>query len=490
VTANSSQPFSCRAKFFCGASLGAALLLAGANAKPADYNDTHWGTTVDGLKAGVRLEPIERMEYHPGEVLKLVIEFDVELNHRLKVPKAALWQYSDVHIVEPNGQEFAWNLGGIHFQDHEIKIDSGDWEQYTDRDEEPYTVEIRLAKNNSDWIDVKTGRIAPFSLIASGSYKAWIECSVVAGKNPPRNAWQGTIKSGEVSYTVAELPLEKRRNIVTMEQQNKIDAWRALLKVKTPEAPGEPLTSMLKQEVLYTENEGLAQKLVEIAKSGQTAALPILLARSGSIKDGQAGIDGPYLNELAQYILEVEKQNENSKSEADNPRLSSSFDPVILYLRYHPDDSNIHRQAVAALSNLARSGRAVGGWHSLWAPVPYAWAALQELGELKTGMTRQQAEGLLGPPDDLSTGQFRFGGGLGGGGGGGFQAARAKDDAAQKTQENPAELQWTAPLRPGFENPLPVVLKAEFKDGKTTGWKIHWPGEYHGKNPFGMPDGG
>jgi hypothetical protein len=492
VKAHFLTAISWEAKIFCRASFGAALLLASTRVIAADYADTHWGTPVDGLKAGVRLEPIKRTEYHPGEVLKLVLEFDVELGHRPRVPMAALWQFADVHIVGSTGREFAWNPGGIHFKDAETKIDSDDWERYSDRDEEPYTAEIRLAKSNTNWVDVKTGQVAPFSLVPPGNYKAWIECTVVAGKNPPRDAWQGSIKSGEVTYTMAELPVEKRHNAVTTEQQNQLNAWTALLKVKTSEASGEPMTSILTQEVTLAENEGLAQKLVEITKSGQADALPILLARVGNLNNGQTGIDGPYLKQLAEYILEVDKQNENQKAEAGKPRFSATFDPVILYLRDHPDDSDIHRKAVGALSHLARSRSSPARWTSFWAPVPYAWAGLQELGELKSGMTRQQAEELLGPPDDLLAGQFRFGNGLGGGGfgGGGFGGSGgAQAAAAGKTPENPTELQWTAPMLPGHENPLPVVLKSQLKDGKTTAWKIHWPGEFHGKTPYGMPGG-
>jgi hypothetical protein len=480
-----------KAKVFYWISVGAALLLTGSRVIAADYNDAFWGTAVDGLKAGVRLEPIERTEYHPGEVLKLVIQFDVELDHRIRVPMEALWQYSDVHIVGPTGQEFAWNPGGIHFKDTQFKVDSDGWKKYTDTDKEPYTAEIRLANSNAHWVDVKTGLPAPCPLNAPGNYKAWIECTVVAGKNPPRNAWKGSVKSGEVTYTVAELPVEKRQNVVTTEQQNQINAWLALLKVKTNEASGEPMTNILTQEVSYTENEGLAQKLVEITKSDQADALPILLARTGNINNGGGGIDGPYLKQLAQYILEIDKQNENQKAEGDKRRLSAIFDPVILYLRYHSDDWDIQRQAVESLSHLARSKNSPARWTSFWAPVPYAWAALQELGELKTEMTRQQAEDLLGPPDDLLAQQFRFGNGTGRGGGAiGTEAlAAAKAAATAKTPENPTELQWTAPMRPGSENPLAVILKAELKGGKITAWKIHWPGEFHSKIPYGMPGG-
>jgi hypothetical protein len=52
-------------------------VLAGVRAGFADDFSTHWGEAVGGLKAGVRLEPAERTQLHPGEVLNLVVEFDV-----------------------------------------------------------------------------------------------------------------------------------------------------------------------------------------------------------------------------------------------------------------------------------------------------------------------------------------------------------------------------------------------------------------------------
>ncbi|HTQ38748.1 MAG TPA: hypothetical protein VMJ32_06955 [Pirellulales bacterium] len=469
----------------------ALLVLASTRVIAADYNDTHWGAPVDGLKAGVRLDPIDRTEYHPGEVLNLVMEFDAELNHPFRVPMAALCEYATVHVVGPDGRECIWDPGGTDREDAGIKIEADEWEPYNDADEEPYTAPIRLAAGKQIWIDAKTDRTVPFSLIVPGTYHAWIECKIVAGKNPPKHAWQGTVKSGEVVWTMAELPVEQRHNEVTDEQQHELDAWLALAKLKNQEL-GKPLTAALTQEVLLAENEGLAQKLVEITKSGQADAMPILLARAGDINDGHAGIDGPYLKQLAEYILEIGEKSDNQKAETDKPRSSARFDPVMLYLRYHPDDADIHRRAVAVLSHLARSRSSPAGWTSFWAAVPYAWAGLQELGELKPGMTRQQAEDLLGPPDDLSTG-FRFGNGIGGGGFGGGgnspAAAQAKASAAANLAKNPDELQWTAAMLPGHENPTPAVLKAELKDGKTRAWKIHWPGEFRGKNPYDMPGG-
>jgi hypothetical protein len=449
----------------------------------ADYADTHWGVSVDGLKAGVRLDPIDRTEYHPGEVLNLVMEFDVELNHPLRVPLAALCEYTAVHVVGPDGREYIWDRGGTHHEDAAMKIDADDWEPFNDADEQPYTEKIRLAAGKQIWIEAKTDRTIPFSLIVPGTYRAWTDCKIVARKNPPKHAWQGTVKSGEVMWTMTELPVERRRNEVIDEQQRELDAWLALAKLKNEEL-GKPLTIALTQEVLLAENEGLAQKLVEIAKSGHAEAMSILLARTGDINDGQTGIDGPYLKQLAEYILEVDEKSDHQNVEADKSRSSASFDPVMLYLGYHPDDSDIHQKAVSALSDMARSKDSHTGRTSFWASVPYAWAALQKLGELKTGMTRQQAEDLLGPPKQIPAEQYGFGGG----GGGGFGPMQAKP-ASATTSENPDKLQWRSALQPGAENPGSTMVEAQFKDGKTTAWKIYWPGEFRGKTPYGMPGG-
>lgn len=192
----------------------------------------------------------------------------------------------------------------------------------------------------------------------------------------------------------------------------------------------------------------------------------------------KAPVDGPQLKAAAEHVLDQCDEVARQKPGSDEQRQTIDFDPVLVYLHNHPDDKETHHRAVEVLKQFCRArdsgpSKFAAVARARWFIVPYVWAALQQLGELKTGMTREQTVELLGPPWNPRP---SFGGGAGAG---------AADTKA--AQQNPDKLVWQSFMRPGFENPLGVALEAQLQDGKTTAWKIHWPGEFGGKVPYGMP---
>ena len=408
------------------------FLLLESGAASGSNKQAKWGVTVDGLSVGLQLAQAERTEFHPGEVVQLTVEFKAK--RVLLVPHAVLWQYSELHVVGPNAREYIWDPGEIHKVDAKIKIDAEDWVKWNDFDERPHTEDLRLAKGSTIWVDAKTNQTTPFSLVEPGKYRAWMECSVVAAGRPPKNAWQGSAKSGEVTWKMSDLPVEHRRLDLTNEQQHLVASWLKLAKVKKDEA----------------ENEGLADKLVDITKSKEADALPILRARSGTLRDGEVGIDGPYLKGLAEYFLDV--NNGNLGKGQGLPRMSSSEEigQVLLYLLRHPDDAQIHQRATAMLTRLCRVAATDKGPEELHSIAPYAWAGLLQLGELKEGVTPAEAKQILGPP--------------------------AQEDKDLITGE--------CSLLPGHVNRMPAQLLGTLKDEKVTHWEIKWP---LGRLPYAIP---
>jgi hypothetical protein len=403
-------------------------------------NHAQWGERVDGLSVGLQLAQAERTEFHPGEVVRLTVAFKAE--RAMRVPHAALWQYSELHIVGPNAREYIWDPGELHKDDVGRKIDAEDWVKWNDFDERPHTEELRLAKGSTIWVDAKTNQTTPFSRIEPGKYRAWTECSIAAAGAPPELAWQGTAKSGEVTWNMSDLPAEHRGLDLTIELQHLVASWLKLAKVKSGEALlNEPVSRMLREQVMLAENEGLAEKLLDITASKEADALPILLARSGTLSDGQMGIDCPYLKGLAEYFLD--DTNENLGKGRERPRISSSEEigQVLLYLLRHPDDAQIHQSATAVLTRLCRLAAADKGPEELHSIAVYAWVGLSQLGELKEGVTPGEAKRICGPP--------------------------AQDDKDLIT--------WECPLLPGHVNQSPALLLGTLKDGKVTHWEIKWP---------------
>jgi hypothetical protein len=428
------------------------LLLLASGAASGSNKQAQWGVPVDGLRVGLHLAQAERTEFHPGEVVQLTVEFKAK--RTMLVPHAVLWQYSELHVVGPNAREYIWNPGELHKVDAKIKIDAGDWTKWNDFDERPHTEELRLAKGSTIWVDAKTNQTTPFSLVEPGKYRAWMECRIVAAGRPPKLAWQGTAKSGEVTWNMSDLPAERRRLDLTNEQQHLVAFWLKLAKVKKDEALlNEPVSRTLREQVMLAENVGLADKLVEITNSKEADALPILRARSGMLRDGKVGIDGSYLKALAEHSLDVINQNLVKGQGQPRVNLSEEIGQVLLYLWRHPDDAQIHQRATAMLTRLCQLAAAGGGPKGLnpsTSIAAYAWAGLLQLGELKEGVTPAEARQIFGPPG----------------------------------QEDKDLITWECPLLPGHVNEMQVQLLGKLKDGKVRHWDIKWP---LGRQPYFAP---
>jgi hypothetical protein len=238
---------------------------------------------------------------------------------------------------------------------------------------------------------------------------------------------------------------------LTIEQQRVVASWLKLAKVKSGEALlNARVSRTLREQVMLAENEGLAEKLLDITTSKEADALPILLARSGTLHDGEVGIDGQYLKGLAEYFLDVNNGNLGKGQGQPRVNLSEEIGQVLLYLLRHPDDAQNHQRATAMLTRLCRVAATDKGPEELHSIAPYAWAGLLQLGELKDGVTPAEAKLILGP----------------------------------SAQEDKDLITWECSLLPGHVNPSPPALLGTLKDGKVTHWEIKWP---LGRLPYIMP---
>src|SRR4051812_46004580 len=129
--------------------------------------------------------------------------------------------------------------------------------------------------------------------------------SVLFRLKNPKQAWQGSGKKNNDNLIITSLPDNKRRIELTFQQKRTLEGWLAQV---TPSAIDtsvrEQAVNELRRQLILTENEGLAEKLAAITKARQADGLPLLMARSGSLRDGQVGIDGPYHKIMVDYILD------------------------------------------------------------------------------------------------------------------------------------------------------------------------------------------
>ena len=130
----------------------------------------------------------------------------------------------------------------------------------------------------------------------------------------------------------------------------------------------------------------------------------MLCTRAGSTDDGDLGIDGPYLKDLALWELNLvegklhwasagtQKDGVAAAQRTVRYSLQSRYggglvEQVLVYLTFHPEDRDIRSRLIKQCS----LGGALGGSVT-------AWNVLIQLDVLKKGMTLADAVKVLGKP--------------------------------------------------------------------------------------------
>jgi hypothetical protein len=401
------------------ASWVAVVFLAVAQARAAE-DGVLWGPASGGISIGIKVEPAGRAEWHPGEAMRVMQYFRAK-KPNIRVSAFGLVVSTKLHVVLPDGREVIWDpfkrpprAPGGRSAGSYVKFDS----------EGPYSQELRLSDGKEIWTDSKTGERDPASLRQPGTYKIWAQCEVAENPNAPKNAWEGKASSLGFSWKVTDLAAEKRPAEMTAEQKKLVEDWRA----------GADVSEAMRTAINLTENEALAGRLMDIVlenSKSSTPAYKFLTARVGTDHDGEAGIDGPYLKRLAQWIVAV---NEGKVQDRAAMSFLGAMQYAVVYLRFHSEDQPLRERAVTVLKQWSRSPAA----DAEKGPVKtLAWHALRELGVLKEGISKEHAVEALGDP---------------------------------QSTEGPS-LTWTV-TNPKLENPLLGQLTATMKEGKVQRWEL------------------
>lgn len=381
------------------------LAVSTAGPSPAIAEPMQWGDPVSGVRLGIAIKPTGDSEFHPGEFVRLSVK--VQPERKILLPGDIAYNleyYTVVHVVTPDGHEAVWDPGfGMAVQGN--LHHAQDW--YKTADTASASSRLRLARGRAPWFD-STKDQPELSLRKSGKYRMWLEFRVSPDPKAPRGAWQHTAKSGEVEWHVAELPPADRLLTMTDEQKQLVEKWLASkhqLDLDMEKRMNNPLV----KQILLAKNEGLAAKLLDVLKHDDSFdhmsdAWYMLCVRAGSTDDGDLGIDGPYLKELALWELDlvggklhwaspgtqkkdIATAQWNVLSSLQAMHGGGLVEQVLVYLTFHPED----RLVLDRLIKQCSLGGALGGSVT-------AWQVLIKLDMLKKGITLADAVKLLGTP--------------------------------------------------------------------------------------------
>jgi hypothetical protein len=181
--------------------------------------------------------------------------------------------------------------------------------------------------------------------------------------------------------------------------------------------PGTYSDTLLQRAIVLKENEILAQQMVQAARRLHRAGdrgnklnnlLYFLSRRAG---DAEPLVDGPYLKNYAELLLEIVEE------ELARPAgwgLTVNYRPLLVYLAAHPEDERLRTRVLALARPLAKvadlppppevADPVAFSWeHQSWNKVRFAWQVLFRLGLLKDGMELAAAKQLLGEPTRTRT---------------------------------------------------------------------------------------
>jgi len=335
----------------------------------------------DGLK--LRLE-LDRDRYAPGEFLTCSVS---AVNSGPGTPKiekpstGGALSRVDVRLVSPSGKEYRHprsRAGGL-----DVPVPSG----------RPVLLHVFLLRLSTDHLGFSPA--AP-PLWRAGTWKIRV---LRPGSN-------GALTTNTVAFKVR--PVTTRRKHPTAEQREALERVR-----KSYPAYDRKDVDLLRAALLRTENEGLANHLLDAVIKGRpgdgTGLLPMLARRASSRPhhwrgEHHAGIDGSYLSRFADLVLDAWEMKPEA-ARLNDFRRPSYLNAVVAWVKLHPEDKKRRKRLEAMARKAAKirmldepdPARRGRRWESDGPFGPeYAWSFLIDLGVLHGGMTIDEAEKILG----------------------------------------------------------------------------------------------
>ncbi len=379
-----------------------AVLGAAPGGPPGKARPLGFGPECNGLR--IALSP-SHLPRHPGELLHLWGYFWNVGEGDLAVPgHAAPWPAGELHLHRPNGDVFTFGRADAR------RAAPATYPVRRGTIANVRALRIRMTGGAEDW-QPQAGTGPPprsLSLREEGTYRVWFECSAPA--SGPAGAWSGTARSNVVTFTIRQLPPEKRRQEPTKQQ------FADLAKhVSHPDERQH--CDHISRALLETENEGLATTIVQQLQAHQPEAgksrprwwwdlYRAVSARAlPKLPPARVCIDGPYLRPLVVLSADLyERQLQPRRQPRTDGR--ASLDVILAYLQAHPEDKELHQRVVALAKKYAKVSELQPAerdpHHTVLRQahrrLHFAWTVLRGLEVLRAGMSVEEAIEVLGPP--------------------------------------------------------------------------------------------
>ena len=360
--------------------------------EPADESPVYRtveGSPVDGLRCDLRFQ--ERRGWHPGEPIGFDATIKVVAADGLLLDGLTGRPYTAIHVRTPDGKVYR-----VDDWPGPVRAPASDRLKRIGRGSEMQGAQwgFRLTRDAADGIDAESGKTVKLSLRGEGEYEFWATYGVPRSAAVPQ-AWSGVAASATVKVRVTELPAEKRR--------------------RTPTAAQEKLlTSLLEQTdnvfhelcnaITLTENEGLAQRMLRLARKRPERRENLLWIVRERAQDGKGrlAIDGPYLADFVRLIVEDLEAGGVIDPVDKRPQRDWVYWParfVLEYAELHPEAAPLRERVLA----LARKNGRIENVKPDWGLTPCGlsigevWDVLIRAAVLRDGMKLSEAEELLGP---------------------------------------------------------------------------------------------
>ena len=374
--------------------------------------DEHtWRQSASGDDGQIRVTVfMYRDKVAPGEVVRISAQAEVLSENPLHVPYSHHAPIAHLYLRTPDNRLLVYPDGGVPMKSAR-PLQAIDYRMPVVRKKgQTYSVlwrDIPIVNPSPSWWDARTRQAVKPNLRIERAYEAWVKHTIPKVEGAPAGAWHGSVETGRIRFVVREIPVADRRQEPTAEQIAHLEAYMALKEGWL--ADGDHLKAALNE----TENEGLAQQMVELLRTHQPekAGQPYpewwwkvnhsVLSRAhhnwppGRGHTEALKIIGPYLDEFAAVEATA---LEHCLANDSNASYSKFLALLLDYLEYKPK-SPIRQRVEAIGRRYAKVPKgAKPNDNNIRGRTTTSWTILFSLGTLHDGMLFTDAKNILGEP--------------------------------------------------------------------------------------------
>lgn len=374
-------------------------------------DESTWRQSASGDDGQIRVTVfMYRDKVAPGEVVRISAGCQVLSDDSLRFPHNYGAPLAHLYLQTPDNKLLVYPEGGIPTKSGR-PLEAKDYRRPTalkkGQGRKVLACIAPLVNPSPNWRDARTRELVKPNLRIEGAYEAWVKHTIPKVEGAPAGAWHGSVETGRIRFVVREIQVADRRQEPTAEQIAHLEAYMALKKGWL--ADGDHLKAALNK----TENEGLAQHMVELLRTHQPAKAGqpypewwwnvnyLVLSRAhhnwppGTGHTQALKIIGPYLDEFAAVEATALEHCLANDSYASYHKFLAL---VLDYLKHKPK-SPLRQQVDAIGGRYAKVPKgAKPNDNNIRRRTTTSWIILFSLGTLQDGMLFADAKDILGEP--------------------------------------------------------------------------------------------